>query len=155
MWRDLPFQSFKPHKKATTKIEHCKKSYEIYEMIHVRKFPKTPKLSFLLCCVTIVGYCVSAREERGQSSDMDFTPFLCPSLTNSPLFTAQKPQLWCLWIKHLVYILPSFSLSNIPYSSLFALALFLMEKSISILWLVGSKQSPALHANKCSTVKFY
>ena len=35
---------------------------------------------------------------------MDFAPFLRPSLTNSPLFAAQKPQLWCLWIEHSVYI---------------------------------------------------
>ena len=36
MWWDLPFQSFKPHKKTTTKIENCKK-YEIYKIYEMYK----------------------------------------------------------------------------------------------------------------------
>ena len=138
MWWISRFKVSKLMKRPQQRLRIARNSlYEIYETLIYEKISKKS-----YCVVSLLWVIVCQLEKKEANLLIWTSTHFCTSLlTNSPLFTkAPKPQLRCLWI---VYI-ANLSLSWISDTGLFALLLFLTEKSIFRLWLKGWKQSTAL-----------
>ena len=137
MWWISRFKVSKLMKRPQQRLRIARNSlYEIYETLIYEKISKKS-----YCVVSLLWVIVCQLEKKEANLLIWTSTHFCPAhLCWQTAPYSQNPQLWCLWI---VYI-ANLSLSWISDTGLFALLLFLTEKSIFRLWLKGWKQSTAL-----------
>ena len=131
MWWDLPFQSFRPNKKATTKIENCKKFFVWNNNNNIWENPQKLLSSASYCVVSLLWVIVCQREEKEANLLIWTSLHFCAHLWQTAPYSQHKSHSFDVY--GLFLCLQSLSFLNIRYRLICSRSVFDREVYFQIM----------------------